>query len=134
LGGWHVWHIYGTIQSEHVPSATTGTLVVQEAKPNQAHEVASGGPMGRASELLKIRVGDAAMSLEMRDGLALPVVQLQLSQHPVGQPITPELDYELARALLELGLGQAVGRRLPDHHQDAGAKLLDVTGEEQGLT
>jgi hypothetical protein len=49
--------------------------VLQNAELDQPHEIANGGAMGRASELLEIGVGDPAVVLDMGDGQALTLVQ-----------------------------------------------------------
>ena len=73
------------------------------------------------------------MQFHMRYRLPLSPVQFKPVHHLVGRPIAPEGGDEFAGSLRKIRLRQSTGGGFTDHHEDAGAELLNVMSQEQGF-
>jgi hypothetical protein len=68
-----------------------------------------------------------------RQSFLLTVIEVELSHQGFGESVAPEGDDELAGAEVKIRLGKADFSAASDHIEGAGARALDVAGEEEGF-
>lgn len=87
------------VRASFLPRAT------QDVFSDQLVEVPEGGCAAAASGFLEVSAGDAPLSPGQLEGLCLPLIQVQVCEKFVSQPIAPEGDNELVAALVKSWFG-----------------------------
>jgi len=95
---------------------------------HQKVQVTGGCPWWTVDNLLIIRAGNLLVYLQIEHRLLLPLVEIQLRQDFVCQPVPPEGLDEHTPFLAKPWLGQTCLAQKGNHVERTGASLFDVAG------